>query len=683
MWRHTFIEEDDGRVRRTLSEAVTTATRTLVRLLLVAPARASLRTQVAIGAALYALVFVVLVVLGVTGSSSGILYSDFFTGADPRHLAMSPRGIRSDEYLVSTPLLIAQVQQGLPRFSDVLPGGADMSVMWDVPYREWSTLLRPQNWGFFFLPLNHAFAFKWWLPTIALGTVGYFLLVTLWRRPLAALAVSVAFVFSPFFQWWYGAATYWPPTFGVALVVITIWLLRARRTWMRWLLGAAAGYVALVAIVALYPAFLIPCVLAGVAGAAGWLVSGVPDLPWRTRLRRLVPLAAGGAAAVVVLVVYLATRRATLDAITSTVYPGQRSWQPGEHGQFHPASVFAGVFAQGLRSTDLGTFAGNSSEGSSFLFVGLYLLPVAGWLIHRRWTVRHRLDGVLIGPLAGLALLVAFLYIPGWGLVSRALLLGMTTAARLVIGIGLLSFLLLAVVVHRLVEDRLRPPAWVVAACLALVLVDHLAVFTYLRQHAPAVLSSGPWWVELLVVLVVAVGLFARGRVTVPSILLLAVTMGVSGWVNPLYRGVLDLRTTDVARAVVAADQADPGSWIGLGNRGSVAVLRESAVESYSGTQGWPLSTMWRRIDPTGAQASLWNRYAHVGWTVDPAAPPFATPTPDVVTVRLDTCSAFVQQSVRHILTQDPLDQPCVQLRATVPEPTATYLIYDVVPSVG
>ena len=659
---------------------LTDSTRSLVRRLLVAPAMVPLRTQVLIGVAVYGVLFVGLVAFGISGTSSGIMYGDFFTGVDPRRIAGIPRAIRSDEYFVAAPLLISQVQQGLPRFSDIVPGHVDLSVLWDLPYRDWSTVLRPQNWGFFFLPLDNAFSFKWWLPAVCMGAACYFLLTTLWRRPLASLAVSGAFILSPFFQWWYGAGSFWPPTFGVVIVLVTIWILRAEKTWVRWCLGGVAAYTALVAIVALYPAFLIPCVLAGGAGAIGWLVSGASDLPWRVRLRRFAPVGAGAAVAVAVLAAYLVTRRGALQAITSTVYPGQRSWPTGQSAQLSLPSAFAGIFGQGLGASDVSGFAPNPSEGSSFLLIGLYLVPSALWLIYDRWRRGRGVDGVLVGLMACLVVFLAFIYVPGWDLGAKALLLSMTTTSRIIIGIGLLSFLLLAVVVHRLLERQAPPPLWTVLAAVTLAVVNHAAVFRYLHRHAPVVLAYVNWWPVLVFFLVAAVALLARGRVTAPALILVVVAVAVAGWVNPIYRGLLDLRTTDVAKAVAATEEAAPGAWVGMGSMSSIAMLRETAVESFSGTQGYPTEHMWKLIDPTGANEDVWNRYAHVLWTVDPAAQPYALPAADTVVVKFDSCGQFAQANVAHVLTQEPLDQPCVRLRTSLTEPTSTYRIYDVVP---
>lgn len=645
-------------------------------------ARGSLRRMVLWGVGAYAVVFVALVALGINGSSMGLLYSQLFGGRDPALLAGSPRPIRSDEWLVVAPLTIAQVEQGLPRFSDLFPGGFDTSIVWDLPYRDWSVLLRPHMWGFFFLPLDQAFAFKWWLPFFAVAVATYVLLCALWRRGLAAFAVAGGFALSPFFMWWFVSNSFWPPACAIAACAVLVLMLRTQRPWHRWVLAGVAGLLVAVAVVLLYPPYLIPCLYPALGFCVGWFLTQHTAEPWAARLRRVIPLGVAAVGAAVVVGLYLLTRRDTVEAVMSTVYPGQRLTPPGEHAAFPPQAMYAGVFGRGLEAGDLTGFAANASEGSSFIFVGLLLLPSALWLL---WSRRRRglgFDWATVGVLGSLALMFAFIYLPGWEPVAHLLLLDRVVIPRIVIGIGVGSLLLLALVVGRLREEPdLRAPMWSTAASVVLALGAHLWVGSAIAQNAPAVLDAARPWLPLVALLVVAVALFSRGRATVPAVLFAVVSLAVGGTVNPLYRGVLDLRETEVGHAIeqVDAEEGD-GTWIALSGFGAVSVLRETGVEAFSGVQGWPSDEMWDLLDPDGSDEQSWNRYAHLNWTADPAAPEIALVQADVVQLRLDSCGAFAQQHVDHVLSETPVDQPCLEQVESVPEGATTFYIYDVVP---
>ena len=91
-----------------------------------------------------------------SGSSVGI-YHQLLYGADahdPNLVANSPQTIRSDEWRVNTPLIVSQWRLSYPRFNKNVGTGQDMSVVVDVPYKEWSVAFRPQHWPFFVLPLE-------------------------------------------------------------------------------------------------------------------------------------------------------------------------------------------------------------------------------------------------------------------------------------------------------------------------------------------------------------------------------------------------------------------------------------------------------------------------------------------------------------------------------------------------
>jgi hypothetical protein len=155
------------------------------------------------GAWLFPVVLLVIVLIlalfRVSGSSVGYYNQLFGTGHDANLLYGQPRAVRSDEWLVTTPMTVAQWRSGFSSTNEKIGDGVDMAAIFDVPYRDWSALFRPQNLSFFVLPLENAFAFKWWLLGGALAAAVYFLTLTLLpgRKVLAAL-LGLGLLLSPF-----------------------------------------------------------------------------------------------------------------------------------------------------------------------------------------------------------------------------------------------------------------------------------------------------------------------------------------------------------------------------------------------------------------------------------------------------------------------------------------------------
>ena len=108
------------------------------------------------------IVLILLTVFKINGSSVGVY--DYLLGGDYSSNAIvgEPRTVRSDEWVVNTPFIISQIQNNEPLLNKDIASGQDMSLVIDVPYKDWSILFRPQNLIFFTLPIEYAFAFKWW-----------------------------------------------------------------------------------------------------------------------------------------------------------------------------------------------------------------------------------------------------------------------------------------------------------------------------------------------------------------------------------------------------------------------------------------------------------------------------------------------------------------------------------------
>ncbi|WP_199423591.1 DUF7657 domain-containing protein [Actinotalea solisilvae] len=630
--------------------------------------------------ALVAVVMLGLVAFGVTGSSSGIMHSFFETGPDPDHIALTPQAIRSDEWNVQTVYTVSQVEEGLPVENEALPGGVDMTLNWETPYAEWSAAFRPHNVGFFALPLDNAFALKWWLPGAALVAAAYMFVVSLWpRRPVAAALLAVAFYFSPFFQWWYLPQTLWPPAWALLVMTAVVWTQALPRGRARWGWSAAVGYVTVTAALGIYAPFLIPVAYVALGLTVGWVLRPGTGLPLRERLRRLVPVAVGGAAAAVVMVVFLATRLDTIRGFLGTVYPGQRLVAAGSGlADTDWEATFLGLFSLALRDGSSYGIRPNSSEASTFVFVGAFVALVGVWAVVRS-VRRGRTDWPLVASLAVGLLLVAHMYVPGWDAVAHLLLLDRVQANRMVIGLGLLGIVLIGLVGRSLDREGAPAPWWLAVGAALASVGFHVAFFERIDGNAVLAAKVGPWPV-LTAVFALAVLLFARRRPAAGAAAFAALSIVLAGWVNPFYRGVYDIRETEVAQAVMALEAEQPGTWAGVGGSYVGPILTETGVGGFNGFQSAPDVETWEAIDPEGRYEFEWNRFANVGWVVDPAAPRVFNPAGDQVRVNLDSCDPYEQEAVQHVLSDVELTQPCLELVDEVTAPGAVYRLYSVVP---
>ncbi|HLG90989.1 MAG TPA: hypothetical protein VI336_02400, partial [Candidatus Saccharimonadales bacterium] len=169
--------------------------------------------------------FILLTASKISGTSVGI-YHEVLYGAesqDPDQLYGRPRAIRSDEWLAGTQIIISQAHNEFPRFNQDLGSGRDVSLLAEAPAWDWPTLFKPQNWSFFVLPLEYAFAFKWWfLMYLLIVTVYFFVLRILPREKKFAVLFSIAVGLSPFVLWWYQSAGFLSLAYGFLAIILSM-----------------------------------------------------------------------------------------------------------------------------------------------------------------------------------------------------------------------------------------------------------------------------------------------------------------------------------------------------------------------------------------------------------------------------------------------------------------------------
>jgi hypothetical protein len=127
-------------------------------------------------------------------------------------------------------------------------------------------------------------------------------------------------------------------------------------------------------------------------------------------------------------------------------------------------------------------------------------------------------------------------------------------------------------------------------------------------------------------------------------------------------------------------NERDPEAWVGVGGGLTTALLIESGVEGYNGTQPFPSREMWDDIDPSGKFEHQWNRLGAVQWVPAPGNPMVDNPYADVIRVTFDACSRFAQANVGYVLSEGPaLTSQCLRPLDTIAVPDGELNIYRVI----
>ena len=624
----------------------------------------------------------VLVALSLNGSSSGIFHDQLDYGNDENLVAGHPLITRSDEWNVQTVWAIAQVQQGFPVTNETFPGGMDTTLPQDLPRADWTVAFRPHLLAFLVFDVDHAFAFKWWLPGLALAGAAYaFLVSVLPRRPFSSAAIATGFFFSPLFHWWYLSTTLWPVAWALTVMAALVWTFRASGQRSRWVWAGIVAYLTVVMAMGIYVPFIVPVVLVTAFFAVGLVIDYLQrGGTWRGTVALLTPLIIAGVAASLVTLVWLGSKRAVVDAFLGTAYPGARTSPTGSGDLLSFASAVGSSFTRALNAERPGLLGQNASEASTFFYVGVFLLPVVLWIVVHRARQRQALPWPLIALAGVVVILLAYLFVPGWDGLSHLFLLQTTPGNRVRIGIGLASLALLAYCIRHFDQHQLGAPRWLAYGSALLFLLSQTAIAVVAFYGTPKMLAAAPLWWLWAGLSAAAIVLFARIRPTWGAAAFLIVTVAGSGLTNPVYRGVLDLRETAVSRTIVATNAATPSTWVAVGSQLSTALVVESGARAYNGFQGAPSRTMWDAIDPAGAFEYQWNRLAGVSWVPGVGEPQVSNPAADQIQVTFDGCSDFAQANVDFVLSDDQqLNPACLFAVDSFELPKSTITILKVV----
>ncbi len=579
--------------------------------------------------------FVLLVGTGVTGSSLPLLLGPpAVTEGEAATWWGAPRVVRSDEWQVITPLALAQAAHA-PRFPvlnrNLGQDGQNMLVigMTGVPVAHASALAKPATWGFFAFDLRRALAWAWWLPWFGGFAACWALLVRLtglgWR-PAAALAACLAL--APYSVAFSGWPAYLLMFAALGLLALDR-LLHAARAGAALGWGALLGWSAAGYALVLYPAWQIS--VATLCGPLALAWAWRQRAHWRWGWAQTLGAALALALPAALLWAWWADVREAVAVMRATVYPGQRASEGGGDidrwfllkGWLNPVTMHAD--APMVRS-----------EAASFLFLWLGTLAA----LALAWWRARRVDVVPLALLAFAAFALTYQFAGLPAPVLQASLWRLVTSYRLDLALGLAQVLLLGWLLAR-PGDAAAAPATRWAAGLAALAALGLAAWEVSRMPLD-IAEPLPQGFVLLCALAVAAAaaLLVLGRGAALLALYGGWTLAAVATFHPLVRAPDRLDVLPALRAAGMRTGPEAPRVAVLGERNWAMTLPAAGVPVVSSVFYYPQFSLWRALDPQGAQRGVYNRYQRLMLELAPLdeAQPYRIESPrlDEVRVTLD-----------------------------------------------
>lgn len=560
--------------------------------------------------------FVLLVAMGVTGSSMGVLFDTAYGKSilDVQNISRSilgDEGVRGDEWGVQLPNLLAQLHHE-PRFpvvNDLLGDrGQNMGVigMTGVPVQQWAALARPATWGYFVLPLRQAMAWHWQLPFWGCLIALWWMLNVL--RPAQRglnLALSLAFCAAPYAAAW----SNWPlyvTLFPAFAFVAAAQLLQDMRIWRGAVLGAVLGWLLACWCLVLYPAWIIVVGSVMALVGLGWCIDNRQSL--RFGLAQGVALIMCIAVLSILLGSWWFDTKDAIALMQATEYPGARGAMPG--GELEWWWHLRGYHSvESMRATGP---VSNPSEASSYLIAPLLMLTVAGLTFLRDTKVRWTLAGCTV--FMGYYWVYAMVGVPIE--VARITLWGNIPVTRMDIGFGLLTVVVLCLFAPS-AKTPVPWPARAVALVVAL-LSAGLVVLAFL--HTPSVFVMNVASPVLITSMAIAVafvcGWVLWGHMGSAIALLSWVYLLATYQFNPLRIAPTGIELAQGHLRFATDNDRLQRTLVLDGDGIGAMVFAAVGIPVANGVFYYPHRAMWDRMGLTVKEWSQVNRYQHLGFYV-------------------------------------------------------------------
>jgi hypothetical protein len=585
------------------------------------------------GASLIA-VFFMFVGLGLTGSSFNIgLSQSPFVKADIINVTGQNQGIRSDEWLVLTPLAVAQFNH-YPANPIINTNhgedGQNMLIvgMTGVPVSHISAIAKPATWGYFFFDLKRALAWNWLFPIfsclIALWAAIAIMLPGNWK---ASFLISLLFSSAPYVVAW----SNWPAYavfFPSLIFVCANSILRTNSTSKKILLGALLGITFAGFVFVLYPPWQVSLAYIFIALTVGVVIRDKLYKNFNPSV--IFSLIIAVIVATTILTFWWLDARTAIQAMEDTVYPGQRTTVVG--GTMSIPTLLRG-FTNIITLQQLDSPFSNQSEIASFPYL---LLPLAFLFFLR--AVQKSLTALEISLAVAIVFIIFYMFIGIPTDIAKYSLWGRVPANRADLALGLASLLLSGLLLtsgdkRTAYENTVKVFSVIISVIWAYVVYKAIG-----DLNDTIVVGFNTNLMLALVILIATLGYFlSTGNFKAFIFLSLGLSTSTTAAFNPINIAPHNVVSTLDKNSPVPLDNQ---RVLVLENMTPAMYLVASGVPVANGIFYYPQKSLWTRLDSSGKESDTYNRYQHLSYSGEDVAPPkhfsLETPRPDVVKVKVD-----------------------------------------------
>ena len=531
-------------------------------------------------------------------------------------IAGKPRFIRMDEWMISTPGALSQYQLGMPIKNEAL-GAENTPVIWGLPIKDISTLLRPNFWSYFIFDEERAFAFSWNFNLFFCVLTTFLLLMLLSRNNFGLSVFGSLFIFfSSGIQWWsyqIGAEM----IYLNGMLISFLYILYSKKILPLILSGiflilSVHGFA-----FNLYPPFQVPLVYLYLFIFIGFI--------WQRKnfkviKEKLLLKAAVLSIALIILGIFLLHYyhlvKDTYTMMLNTVYPGRRFSTGGDlvKGKF-----FADFFGMFMTDTNLPKQWLNICEESC----AIMFFPIIFYGIGYRYFRSRKIDPLLASLSVYFIIGSIYVLIGFPAFLSKLTLISMSPSYRAfpVLAIGNI-FLLICYLASKPTELSQNKFSWPEFGILAVSIIVFIRIVSsHINDATENFFTSGEVMTATILVtlsyLLIRYHYVRFAKPVLYAVLTIMIFKNIGA--NPVTMGLSAIRENPVVQTTKAIHDKDPKpKWAVFGKGQSwesprlANLLKTNGINTFNGTKFVPPIKEMRVLDPSGQYDSAYNRYAWV-----------------------------------------------------------------------
>lgn len=626
------------------------------------------------------LIFILILgIFGIHGSSVGSYHQILYEGTKPdENLILGvPRGIRSDEWLVNTPYTVAQSANNFKRYNDNIGDGLDMAIFYDAPSLHWTTFFKPLNNLFFILPLENAFALKWWLRGFLLLVSVYAFLSVLTKNRKVSILGALIVLFTPFVNWWYSTTVLELITFSCLILFFLYKQLHEISTKKRILYYLLMTYFAFCFILILYPPFQIGLVWGIVLLFLAFIIEKYGIKDYKSLIKEMIILIPSITIVFLLIIAFYIDLKEPINLMISTSYPGDRVVEGGGYNIYKFFNYFYNYSL--VRNSNLvPEIFGNQSEAANFFMGFIVVIPFIVFNNIKSYFYKKKFDTVeiFLSILIFVTLIWFFIGLPEF--LETITLFDKVPMPRMVLSIGFWGYILMFYYISKKlpkISFDYRLSAIIVSVCTALLIYYMGIQIINMYQNYPLNIA-----INLIISIITGITLYLaliKNILFLFVVLLFSILFSVA--INPLYRGLSIInndRLSELIQNIKVSESASDYNWITYGDIYWENILISNGVRSLSSTHFYPQFEMWEIIDPSNESFDIYNRYAHIKFDSEQEQKILLAGL-DFISVGIGPCSNEIfKLNVKYILSDKSLKGICLEERGKVDYPSRTFYIY-------